>query len=157
MTLHGYLNDSGTYYCEVEMGATIIKSTEIVVDIYGELCHRHKQPSEVLYKKDVLKILANFTGKHLRWNLSKITYYFMHFSSANLSSNPIIQALDQYAKYQKQLPEVLCEKRCLATLLKRDSSTGLFLWNLWNSWNFLKKTPFLKNIYQRLLLEYVQI
>ena len=29
----------------------------------------HKQPPEVFFKKDVLKNLANFTGKHLFWSI----------------------------------------------------------------------------------------
>ena len=30
---------------------------------------KQKHPPEAFYKKDVLKILTNFTGKHLYWSL----------------------------------------------------------------------------------------
>ena len=64
--------------------------------------------SQMLFKVSVLKIFANFTGKHLRWSLF------------------LIKSRDGRS----------------ATLLKRDPSTGVFLWNLRNFQNtFFYRTP----------------
>ena len=55
--------------------------------------NKQKQPLEVFFKKVVLKHFANFTGKHLCWDLF-------------------------FTKLQALSP---------ATLLKKDSNTGVFL------------------------------
>ena len=47
---------------------SVISSTQIACDV---MCvqYAQKQPSEVFFKKVVLKNFANFTGKRLCWNL----------------------------------------------------------------------------------------
>ena len=47
---------------------SFISSTQIACYV---MCVQYvqKQPTEVFFKKDVLKNFANFTGKHLCWSL----------------------------------------------------------------------------------------
>ena len=47
---------------------SVISSTQITYDV---MCVQYvqKQPPEVFFKKGFLKNFANFTGKHLCWNL----------------------------------------------------------------------------------------
>ena len=120
-------------------------------------------------KKGVLENFTKFTGKHL--------YQTLFFNKvAGLSTLALVFCYEFYEFFENIFfpPEVFCKKSVLknftnftgkqlcwslffiklqssrpATLLKRDSNTGVFLRNLRR---FLRK-PILKNICERLLFE----
>ena len=76
---------------------TLFKVKNTILDVFS-IAIVGSSRSQKFFKIGVLKNSANFTGKHLCWNLFLI-------------------------KFQVRRP---------ATLLKRDSNLGVFLWNLWN-------------------------
>ena len=119
-----------------------------------------KQPPEVFYQKGVLTNFSKFTGKHLCQNLSFKRLYYRFFwdgsnhallalsfscienkitwrySSSRLQMFLKIGVLKNFANFiGKQLHWnfffITLKALSPATLLKKDSNSSVFLWNLW--------------------------
>ena len=94
-------------------------------------------------------VLKNFPSEYSTLNLVRLSVNISVYEK-NLWKRVSQKFIQSKYKVQKQPPEVFCKKRCsrLATLLKRDSDTGVFLWIA-----KLVRTPFLQNTSRRLLLK----